>query len=80
MCIVLAFVFSLFSPLSLLLRIHPQNVREQVDMCRACTFVTPEKPQVVLSNDKAFTFDYVFDVGTEQLEIYNACVEKLVER
>ena len=48
-------------------------------MCRVCSFVTPGEPQVVLGKDKAFTFDHVFDLGTEQQEIYGSCVEKLVE-
>ena len=48
-------------------------------MCRVCTFVTPGEPQVILGKDKAFTYDYVYDVGTEQLELYSSCVESLVE-
>ena len=60
-------------------RIRPQNAKEQVDMCRVCTFVTPGEPQVVLGRDKAFTYDYVFDTGTEQVQLYTSCVEKLVE-
>lgn len=48
-------------------------------MCRVCTQVTPGEPQVVLGTDKAFTFDYVFDTQSSQIEIYSDCVEKLVE-
>ena len=44
-----------------------------------CTFVTPGEPQVVLGKDKAFTYDYVFDVGSEQHDIYSTCVEDLIE-
>lgn len=47
-------------------------------MCRVCTFVTPGEPQVVLGRDKAFTYDYVFDTGTEQVQLYTSCVEELV--
>lgn len=36
-------------------------------MCRICTFVTPGEPQVVLGTDKAFTFDYMFDINAEQV-------------
>lgn len=60
-------------------RIRPQIPREIIDMCRICTTVTPGEPQVVLGNDKAFTFDFVFDVNSVQSEIYSKCVEKLVE-
>ena len=36
-------------------------------MCRLCTQVTPGEPQVILGADKAFTFDYVFDMDSEQV-------------
>ena len=39
----------------------------------------PSEPQIVLGKDKAFTYDYVYDVGTEQNDIYNGCIETLVE-
>lgn len=48
-------------------------------MCRLCTQVTPGEPQVILGADKAFTFDYVFDMNSFQSEIYTNCVEKLVD-
>lgn len=48
-------------------------------MCRLCTQVTPGEPHVVLGTDKAFTFDYVFDMMSNQDEIYGDCVEKLVD-
>lgn len=61
------------------LRIRPQIPRELIDMCRMCTQVTPGEPQIILGADKAFTFDYVFDVESMQAEVYNACVERLVD-
>lgn len=48
-------------------------------MCRICTQVTPNEPQIVLGADKAFTYDYVFDVDSTQSEIYQKCVERLIE-
>lgn len=48
-------------------------------MCRICTSVTPGEPQITLSSDRSFTYDYVFDTGCEQEEVYNTCVKKLVE-
>ena len=47
-------------------------------MCRVCTSCTPDQPQIVLGKDKAFTYDYVFDTFTEQVELYQTCVESLV--
>uniref|UniRef100_A0A671SFI9 Kinesin-like protein KIF21A n=1 Tax=Sinocyclocheilus anshuiensis TaxID=1608454 RepID=A0A671SFI9_9TELE len=43
------------------------------------TFVTPGEPQVVLGKDKPFTFDYVFDMDSQQDSIYSNCTEKLIE-
>lgn len=48
-------------------------------MCRICTQVTPNEPQIVLGTDKAFTYDYVFDVDSAQSDVYDKCVETLVE-
>lgn len=48
-------------------------------MCRICTQVTPNEPQVILGADKAFTFDYVFDTDSCQVDIYTDCVEKLID-
>lgn len=62
-----------------LCRIRPQIPREIIDMCRICTQVTPNEPQIVLGTDKAFTYDYVFDVCSTQAEIYQQCVRRLVD-
>lgn len=34
--------------------------------------------QVVVGNDKAFTYDYVFDPTTEQEEVFNTAVSPLL--
>lgn len=39
----------------------------------------PGEPQVVLGKDKAFTYDHVFDMDTQQESIYSHCTEKLIE-
>lgn len=41
--------------------------------------MTPDEPQVWLGSDKAFTYDYVFDTPASQLQVYDTCVEGLVE-
>ncbi|XP_053384729.1 kinesin-like protein KIF21A [Mercenaria mercenaria] len=61
------------------LRIRPQLARERIDMCQVCTAVMPSEKQVLLGKDKAFTFDYVYDLPTMQEFIYKDCVEKLIE-
>ncbi|XP_028814896.1 kinesin-like protein KIF21A isoform X1 [Denticeps clupeoides] len=60
-------------------RIRPQLAREKIEGCHICTFVTPGEPQVILGKDKAFTYDYVFDMDSQQDAIYANCTEKLIE-
>nr|XP_038934823.1 kinesin-like protein KIF21A isoform X15 [Rattus norvegicus] len=62
-----------------LLRIRPQLAKEKIEGCHICTSVTPGEPQVFLGKDKAFTFDYVFDIDSQQEQIYTQCIEKLIE-
>ncbi|XP_058486835.1 kinesin-like protein KIF21B isoform X2 [Solea solea] len=61
------------------LRIRPQMAKEKIEGCHVCTMVTRGEPQVLLGKDKAFTYDYVFDLDSEQNNIYQACVYKLIE-
>ncbi|KAM4039037.1 kinesin-like protein KIF21A isoform 6-T6 [Anomaloglossus baeobatrachus] len=61
------------------LRIRPQLAKEKIEGCHICTSVTPGEPQVFLGKDKAFTFDYVFDIDSKQDDIYVDCTEKLIE-
>ncbi|XP_035857895.1 kinesin-like protein KIF21B isoform X6 [Sander lucioperca] len=61
------------------LRIRPQMAKEKIEGCHVCTLVTPGEPQVLLGKDKAFTYDFVFDIDSEQQYIYQTCVYKLIE-
>ncbi|XP_061523776.1 kinesin-like protein KIF21A isoform X3 [Phycodurus eques] len=61
------------------LRIRPQLAREKIEGCHICTYVMPGEPQVVLGKDKAFTYDFVFDMDTQQDAIYGHCTESLIE-
>ncbi|ELR62257.1 Kinesin-like protein KIF21A, partial [Bos mutus] len=73
--IVSYFISSCFLPH----RIRPQLAKERIEGCHICTSVTPGEPQVFLGKDKAFTFDYVFDIDSQQEQIYIQCIEKLIE-
>uniref|UniRef100_A0A670JHD7 Kinesin family member 21B n=1 Tax=Podarcis muralis TaxID=64176 RepID=A0A670JHD7_PODMU len=53
--------------------------KEKIEGCHICTSVTPGEPQVLLGKDKAFTYDFVFDLDTWQEQIYTTCVSKLIE-
>uniref|UniRef100_A0A8D0HGX7 Kinesin family member 21B n=1 Tax=Sphenodon punctatus TaxID=8508 RepID=A0A8D0HGX7_SPHPU len=59
--------------------IRPQQSKEKIEGCHICTSVTPGEPQVLLGKDKAFTYDFVFDLDTWQEQIYTTCVSKLIE-
>jgi len=48
-------------------------------MCQVCTSVTQGVPQVFLGKDKAFTFDYVYDMDYNQQQIYDSCASALIE-
>uniref|UniRef100_A0A8C7YP77 Kinesin family member 21B n=1 Tax=Oryzias sinensis TaxID=183150 RepID=A0A8C7YP77_9TELE len=52
---------------------------EKIEGCHVCTLVTPGEPQVLLGKDKAFTYDFVFDLDSEQHLVYQTCVYKLIE-
>uniref|UniRef100_A0A8C1RFZ5 Kinesin family member 21B n=1 Tax=Cyprinus carpio TaxID=7962 RepID=A0A8C1RFZ5_CYPCA len=72
-----------FCPLELcsvlFIRIRPQMAKEKIEGCHICTCVTPGDNQVLLGKDKAFTYDFVFDLDAQQHQIYSACVHKLIE-
>uniref|UniRef100_A0A672SP65 Kinesin-like protein KIF21B n=1 Tax=Sinocyclocheilus grahami TaxID=75366 RepID=A0A672SP65_SINGR len=53
--------------------------KEKIEGCHICTCVTPGETQVLMGKDKAFTYDFVFDLDAQQHQIYSACVHKLVE-
>uniref|UniRef100_A0A452T051 Kinesin family member 21B n=1 Tax=Ursus maritimus TaxID=29073 RepID=A0A452T051_URSMA len=60
-------------------KIRPQLSKEKIEGCHICTSVTPGEPQVLLGKDKAFTYDFVFDLDTWQEQIYSTCVSQLIE-
>ncbi|XP_075884719.1 kinesin-like protein KIF21A [Nelusetta ayraudi] len=61
------------------LRIRPQLPREKIEGCHICTYVMPGEPQLILGKDKAFTYDYLFDMDSQQDAIYTTCTEKLID-
>ncbi|KAJ1370430.1 hypothetical protein KIN20_032150 [Parelaphostrongylus tenuis] len=67
------------SAVQVALRIRPQGSREKLEGSRVCTSVVPGEPQVTIGADRSFTFDHVFDQSTQQVELYNFAVQKLVD-
>lgn len=74
-----AHIISISPRLFLRFRIRPQLPKELIGNCHICTSVTPGEPQVVLGNDKAFTFDRVFDIGATQEEVFSEYAQKLID-
>ena len=59
--------------------IRPKLPKDIAEMNKVCTRVAPGEPQVWLGHDKAFTFDQVFDIGSDQSVVYDKCVRELVD-
>lgn len=66
-------------PVRVALRIRPLVPRETGDGCKECIKCIPGHPQVVIGEDKAFTYDYVFETYSKQEDLYNKTVIPLVE-
>ena len=66
-------------PVKVALRIRPLISKEVSDGCRECIEVVPNEPQVVIGNDKPFTFDYVFGLTSRQQELYEQVVMPLMD-
>jgi len=67
------------SSVKVALRVRPQSAAEKIDMCRVCTTVMDDTPQIVLGKDKAFTYDYVFDTDSQQDQIFSDVARDLIE-
>ncbi|XP_077053410.1 kinesin family member 4 [Siphateles boraxobius] len=65
-------------PVRVALRCRPLVPKEINEGCQCCLNFVPGEPQVIVRNDKAFTYDYVFDPTTEQEEVFNSAVSPLL--
>ncbi|XP_064015063.1 chromosome-associated kinesin KIF4A isoform X2 [Pogoniulus pusillus] len=65
-------------PVRVALRCRPLVPKETSEGCQMCLSFVPGEPQVVVGNDKAFTYDYVFDPSVEQEEVFNTAVAPLI--
>ncbi|NWU47700.1 KIF4 protein, partial [Dromas ardeola] len=65
-------------PVRVALRCRPLVPKEISEGCQMCLSFVPGEPQVVVGNDKSFTYDYVFDPSVEQEEVFNTAVAPLV--
>ena len=67
------------SSVKVAVRIRPQLAKEIIDACKICITKTPGEPQTWLGNNKAFTFDYVYDTDSTQEQVYQETVHDLIE-
>uniref|UniRef100_A0A9J7ZH25 Kinesin-like protein n=1 Tax=Cyprinus carpio carpio TaxID=630221 RepID=A0A9J7ZH25_CYPCA len=65
-------------PVRVALRCRPLVPKEINEGCQCCLTFVPSEPQVIVGNDKAFTYDYVFDPTIEQEEVFNTAVSPLL--
>ncbi|KFP33826.1 Chromosome-associated kinesin KIF4 [Colius striatus] len=65
-------------PVRVALRCRPLVPKETEEGCQSCLSFVPGEPQVVLGNDKSFTYDYVFGPSVEQEEVFNTAVAPLI--
>lgn len=61
------------------LRCRPLVQKEVNEGCKTCLTFVPGEPQVIVGNEKSFTYDYVFDPAAEQEEVYNTAVSPLIQ-
>lgn len=66
-------------PVRVALRIRPLVPKETGEGCQECIRCVPGNAQVVIGDDKAFTYDYVFGTISKQEELYNETVIPLLE-
>ena len=66
-------------PVRVALRCRPLVSKEIKEGCQTCLSFVPGEPQVVVGNDKSFTYDFVFDPSTEQEEVFNTAVAPLIK-
>ncbi|NXG35144.1 KIF4 protein, partial [Dromaius novaehollandiae] len=65
-------------PVRVALRCRPLVPKETSEGCQMCLSFVPGEPQVIVGNDKSFTYDYVFDPLVEQEEVFNTAVAPLI--
>jgi kinesin family protein 4/21/27 len=53
-------------------------VREQAASYNICTIVSKKDAQIFVGSDRSFTYDYVFDRDSSQVDVYDSCIKELV--
>ena len=68
-------------PVRAAVRIRPLSGKERQEGCEAALRVVEGRQQIALLNcDKAFTYDFVYDMFTPQTDIFNNAVDPLIDQ
>ncbi|KAF5395573.1 p-loop containing nucleoside triphosphate hydrolase protein [Paragonimus heterotremus] len=60
-------------------RVRPQSAKEKLAMSQICTTVAPNAPQIILGKDSCFTFDCVFNINSNQEQIFQTLAKPLID-
>ncbi|XP_035022645.2 kinesin-like protein KIF27 [Hippoglossus stenolepis] len=61
------------------LRVRPLLPHELIQNHKVCVRIVPDSTQVMVGSDRLFSFDHAFGPTATQDEVYNSCVQPLVE-
>ncbi|XP_043533223.1 kinesin-like protein kif7 [Chiloscyllium plagiosum] len=67
------------TPVRVAIRIRPLLPKEILHGHQSCVHVDLNTQQITLGNNRHFQFDIIFDQTASQDEVYNSCMEPLVE-
>lgn len=67
-------------PVRVAVRCRPLVSKEIIEGCQPCARTCPSNQSIVLGGDKTFSYDYVFGEESSQVQIYDACVSKLLPK
>lgn len=60
-------------------RCRPLIPLEINEGCQTCVDFRPELNQVLMSDSRCFTFDFIFPPSVSQTEVYEACAKNFIQ-